>query len=269
MAGVTAASAKSIGRAMSAYNSGNLAEAEQLCRKIIGSDAQLLRGAAFAGRRASRAGPEEKAIANYDRAISLRPRDAALFSNRGVVLKDLKRFDEALASFDRALAIDPRLAGAHSNRGNALRALERYDEALASYDRALAIRPNDARAIHNRGVALYRLGQFEDALSKSREGCCAEARLRGGMGGPWHLASRDEALQRSSGELRQGDCALATHCRVPRPSSQCSLEAGAIRRSSRELRPRDRAETRARGAPRQSRSHPSCDEPPRRSTRQL
>ena len=136
----------------------------------------------------------------------MRPRDAALFSNRGVVLKDLKRFDEALASFDRALAID-RLAGAHSNRGNALRALDRYDEALASYDRALAIRPNDARAIHNRGVALYRLGRFEAALWKSREGCCAEARLRRGMGGSPELVLR--AMKRFKEALASFDKAIA------------------------------------------------------------
>ena len=165
MAGLTAAAPKSVGLAISAYRSGNLAEAERLCRKIIGSDPRCFDAVHLLAVVQAALGKREKAIASYDRAISLRPNDAALFSNRGVVLKDMKRFDEALASFDRALAIEPRFAAAHVNRGNALRALERWDQALVSYGRALAIRPNDARTIHNRGVALYRLGRYDDALA--------------------------------------------------------------------------------------------------------
>jgi tetratricopeptide (TPR) repeat protein len=165
MAGLTAAAPKSVGHAMSAYRSGDLAEAERLCRKIIGSDPHCFDAVHLLAVVEATLGKREKAIASYDRAISLRPNDAALFSNRGVVLKDLKRFDEALASFDRALAIDPRMPAAHANRGNACRALERWDEALESYGRALAIRPNDPRTIHNRGVALYRSGRFDDALA--------------------------------------------------------------------------------------------------------
>jgi tetratricopeptide (TPR) repeat protein len=165
MAGLTAAAPKSVGLAMSAYRSGNLAEAERLCRKIIDSDPRCFDAVHLLAVVQAALGKREKAIASYDRAIALRPNDAALFSNRGVVLKDLKRFDEALASFDRALAIEPRFAAAHVNRGNAFRALERWDEALESYGRGLAIRPNDPRTMHNRGVALYRSGRYDDALA--------------------------------------------------------------------------------------------------------
>jgi tetratricopeptide (TPR) repeat protein len=164
MAGLTAAP-QSLGLAMSAYRTGNLAEAERLCRKIIGSDPRSFDAVHLLAVVQAALGKREKAIASYDRAISLRSNDAALFSNRGVVLKDMRRFDEALASFDRALAIEPRLAGAHANRGNTFRALERWDEALESYGRALAIRPDDSRTIHNRGVALYRAGRFDEALA--------------------------------------------------------------------------------------------------------
>ena len=165
MAGLIPAAPKTLGLAMSAYRSGNLAEAERLCRKIIASDPQCFDAVHLLAVVQASLGQREKAIASYDRAISLRPNDAALFSNRGVVLKDLKRFGEALASFDRALAIEPRMPAAHVNRGNTLRALERWDEALESYGRALAIRPNDPGTIHNRGVALYRSGRFDDALA--------------------------------------------------------------------------------------------------------
>lgn len=165
MAGLMTTSPKAFALALSAYNSGNLAEGERLCRKIVAADRNSFEAHHLLGVVQAALGKKEKALASYDRAVSLRPRDAAAFSNRGVVLKDLKRFDEALASLDRALALDPRFAEAHTNRGNVLRALGRYDEALASYSQALAIRPNYAQALRNRGVALYHLERFDDALA--------------------------------------------------------------------------------------------------------
>ena len=52
----------------------------------------------------------------------LRGRDylAAMLSNRGKALLDLKRPEEALASLDRALALKPDHAEAYYYRGNAL-----------------------------------------------------------------------------------------------------------------------------------------------------
>jgi tetratricopeptide (TPR) repeat protein len=154
-----------MGRAASAYNSGNLAEAETLCRKIIATDRKNFDAFHLLAIVQAAQGQREKAIANYDRAIALRPTVAAVFSNRGAVLKDLKRYDEALASFDRALAIEPSFAQAHNNRGNTFQALGRHDEALASYARALALRPNDVKAIRNRGIAMRDLGRFDEALA--------------------------------------------------------------------------------------------------------
>jgi protein O-GlcNAc transferase len=107
----------------------------------------------------------EEALASYDRALTLRPDYAEALSNRGVTLHELRRFEEALASYDRALTLQPDLAEALSNRGNTLKELKRFEEALASYDRALKVRPDYAAALFNRGNTLKELKRLEEALA--------------------------------------------------------------------------------------------------------
>ena len=82
----------------------------------------------------------------------------AALSNRGAVLKAMKRYDEALESYDRALSFQPDHVEVLNNRAGVLHELKRHDEALAGYDRALALRPDYAEALNNRGVALQALG---------------------------------------------------------------------------------------------------------------
>src|SRR5215472_11294002 len=102
-------------RAMYAYNSGNLIDAERLCQKIIRikrDDFDALHVLAIVQ---TRLGKHDTAVASYDRALRLRPDDAEALSNRGVTLHNLKRFGEALASYDRALMRRPDYAEALSN----------------------------------------------------------------------------------------------------------------------------------------------------------
>jgi len=106
-----------------------------------------------------------EAIASYDRALALRPGDAAVHYNRGNALLALGKPHDALQSYERALRARPDYAEALCNRGAALAALGRNAEALASYDRALALAPDSAEALSNRGNALKALGRFEDALA--------------------------------------------------------------------------------------------------------
>ncbi len=75
----------------------------------------------------------------------MQPRDALARNNRGLVLKELKRYGEALDSYDGALALKPDYAQAWCNRGIVLLELERAEDALASLDRALALHPRFAR----------------------------------------------------------------------------------------------------------------------------
>jgi tetratricopeptide (TPR) repeat protein len=150
--------------AFSAYSSGRLSEAEQLCQQILASDGKHFAALHLLAIVQSGVGKKTEALASYDRALSMRPDHAEVLCNRGVTLHQLERFAEALASYDRALALRGDYAEALSNRGNTLRSLNRLDEALASYDRALAARPDYAEALCNRGAALHEQNRFEEAV---------------------------------------------------------------------------------------------------------
>ena len=185
--------------ALDAFQRGDSAEAERLCRSLLHAqpdyfDALFLSGliAEQAGRleqaveflsKAATANPNvaetyynrgvalgrlrrhEEAVASYERAIALKSDYADAYFNRGVALAALDRLTQALESYDRAIAINPEYAEVYNNRGIVLDRLRRYDEALVSYDRAIALKPDYARAYNNRGVALGRLGRHADALA--------------------------------------------------------------------------------------------------------
>ncbi len=118
----------------------------------------------FSGLVLQRGGQSKDAVAAYDRALSLRPGDAATYYNKGVALERLGLDAEALAAYDQAASLRPD-AATHYGRGNALRRLGRDADALAAYDQALSLRPGDAATLHNKGFVLGRLGRYEDALA--------------------------------------------------------------------------------------------------------
>jgi len=104
------------------------------------------------------------ALALYDAIILARPDLEEVHANRGVVLRDMRRFEEALASFNRAIELNPGLAEAYSNRGFVLTELGHLTKALADLDHAIKLRPDLPDAHNNRGVTLRRLNRLAEAL---------------------------------------------------------------------------------------------------------
>jgi tetratricopeptide (TPR) repeat protein len=165
MADRTLKLSKALNRAVSAYKAGRFVECEQVCQRIISAKRDFFDAHHLLAVVQSLLRKNELALASYDRALTIRPKNAELLSNRGVILQELKRPDEALASYDRALAVKADYPEAHNNRGLTLQALKRLDEALASYDQSLALNPKNAKAFNNRGLALHELRRFDEALA--------------------------------------------------------------------------------------------------------
>lgn len=107
----------------------------------------------------------EEALGCYDTVLARQPPTPNALINRGVALIKLKRFEEAVGCLDRAIALDPREANAFANRAIALRMMRLYDEALASFDRALAINPRHVHALYGRGQVLAENTQYAEAAS--------------------------------------------------------------------------------------------------------
>jgi len=102
------------------------------------------------------------------------------WSNKGISLAALKRYEEALNCYDKALQIDPQSPVVWDNKGNALLNLGRCEEALDCYDKALTIVERivltgfsgfaeSGVAPHaiwnNKGIALERLGRLQEAVN--------------------------------------------------------------------------------------------------------
>ena len=81
-------------------------------------------------------------------------KDARVFSNYGVILKDLGNLQEAELSTRKAIQLNPNFADAHSNLGNILRDLGNLKEAELSYRKAIEIKPDYAKAYSNLGNLL-------------------------------------------------------------------------------------------------------------------
>ena len=81
----------------------------------------------------------QDALAGYEKVLKLGTLPAAEpWFRHGQTLQALDQPEKALASYDRALAADPGLAQAWSNRGSILRELKRNEEAAHAFTQAMA-----------------------------------------------------------------------------------------------------------------------------------
>ena len=82
--------------------------------------------------------------AKFNYAASRRTNPIFSPRNRGIVLVNLKRYEDALYSFDRAVSLNPDDDRAWHNRGIVLAInLKRYEDALQSYGQAVSLNPYD------------------------------------------------------------------------------------------------------------------------------
>lgn len=115
-------------------------------------------------------------------------------------------FAEALAEFNKALDLRPRHTNSLLGRGQALMGLGKTTAALDSFDAAIIIDPDFAVGYANRGILLDRMGKHRAALEDYRQALALDASLADGPGWldrffrmqydrPATIASRAEYLQ--------------------------------------------------------------------------
>jgi tetratricopeptide (TPR) repeat protein len=93
--------------ALSAYQRGDLAEAERMCRLALEFDADYFDALQVLGVVALQRRELPGALDHLSRAVSIDPSIAGCHGNRATVLYELKRYEEAVAGYDNALEIDP------------------------------------------------------------------------------------------------------------------------------------------------------------------
>jgi tetratricopeptide (TPR) repeat protein len=81
-----------------------------------------------------------------------------------VSLEEQRVYDQAIADYNQAISLNPKFAGAYTNRGNAYGIKGEYDRAIADYTQAIALDPKSAYAYIVRGSAYYFKGQKNQAI---------------------------------------------------------------------------------------------------------
>ena len=89
--------------------------------------------------------------------------DVGVFSNYGVILKNLGKLEEAEIVTRKAIKIDSSLAHAHYNLGTILKDLGKLEEAKLETQQAINIRPDFFKAYFTLGLIFKDLGKLEEA----------------------------------------------------------------------------------------------------------
>lgn len=109
-----------------------------------------------------------RAIAAYERAISIRPADADIWRRLGQAAFRSRRYDVAAHAYREATSRAPGDAKLNVNLGVALHHAGDLDGAIAAYEAALRVDPEHARAHRNLGVAFERRGELAQAEAHYR-----------------------------------------------------------------------------------------------------
>jgi tetratricopeptide (TPR) repeat protein len=132
---------------------------EVIKRNPSDANALNLRGAAF-----GQAGEYERALSDFNAAISINGQYFQAYNNRALIYTKVKRFDRALADYNQSISIAPQYSQAYVGRGNIYKAQKNYQSALTDFSRAVEIQPNDAIAHFNRGLMNQALGKNQEAV---------------------------------------------------------------------------------------------------------
>ena len=138
----------------------------------------------------------ERAIAEFDQAIRLRPGHAPSYLYRALARHGASHYPESLADYSEAIRLRPGDPYAFIARGQAHHDLGAYGRAVADYSEAIRLRPADPSARFRRGLALYRSDDYAGALADFDETIRLDpknARAR---------EFRDDALARLGGRTR-------------------------------------------------------------------
>ena len=106
----------------------------------------------------------EGGLASIEQSTQYDEAEAEWFSNFGIILTELKRFDEAIPKFDKAIEIDPDYAESYWNKSHALWFTGRHEDAEAAARKCIELKDDIPEAWLNLGTALVSQGKRDEAV---------------------------------------------------------------------------------------------------------
>ena len=133
--------------------------------KAIGLKPTLVDAYNNRGAAKGKLGQHFAAISDFDKAIQLKPDEAKVYNNRGIAKDKLGQHFAAISDYDKAIQLKPDLAEAYYDRGNTKGKLGQYFAAISDFDKAIQLKPDLAEAYLQRGLAKVVLDQHSAAIS--------------------------------------------------------------------------------------------------------
>jgi len=156
-------------QAVAHLEAGRLTAAEALCQQALRLAPDFPNALHVLGIIARHSGRFPQSVELIGRAIQASPQPGALmYFNRATALHALARVDDAVADYQRAVAIKPNLAQAHGQLAQVLAAQGRFDEAEASCLLALKHQPDLLVARQTLGFVLLQQNRPEEAITSFR-----------------------------------------------------------------------------------------------------
>jgi tetratricopeptide (TPR) repeat protein len=169
------------------------------CKKVAGDDSlaactrlissQAPRGGDLAQAYASRGviyirfkGDWDRAIADYDEALRLDPKNAGAYAGRAAAYLRKGNVDRALPDLNEGLRLDPKNSGVHNVFGYYYNKKGDYRRALTEVNEALRLYPQYLYAFNTRGEVYENKGELNRALADFRTapGFDPDKKQRGG-----------------------------------------------------------------------------------------
>ncbi len=147
------------------------------------------------GRLEKSAGKLDASVANYKKALELKPDYPEALNNLGLVLLAQGKASDATAAWKQALELDAHYASAWVNLGDLAASERDFDQAEASFEKALGLKPQLTSALLGLARARRDLAHLSDAVATYRDLLAVQPRHARG----WFELS--ELLERR-GELR-------------------------------------------------------------------
>ncbi|MEQ8203118.1 MAG: tetratricopeptide repeat protein, partial [Smithellaceae bacterium] len=121
----------------------------------------------------------EEAISKYQQATELKPDYVDAYNDWGNVLYDQKLYEEAIEKYKKAADLDPDYVDAYHNWGLALANLKRYGEAIEKYKTAIKKESDYSYSFHNLADMYFKLGMYEEGWASWDDALQAYKRARG------------------------------------------------------------------------------------------
>jgi lipoprotein NlpI len=138
-------------------------------------------------------GQHDQAIADFDEAIKLDPKNASAYNNRGNAKSEKGEADAAIEDFNAAIKANPRYASAYFNRANSY-ATKGDAAALKDYDTALKHNRRNVNAYIARGALLLASGATAKARIDMRQAAALDRKNAYAV--LWHDIAERRAKQK-------------------------------------------------------------------------